>query len=73
MHAALNSPIQVYVRSSNNLAAGRQGDAAGWPSSAADVAGAGMSDAGGEAGQQAESGSWQGLYQGMLGKLSNSQ
>ncbi|WIA08827.1 hypothetical protein OEZ85_008249 [Tetradesmus obliquus] len=73
VHAALNSPIQVYVRSSNTLAAGRQGDAAGWPSSAADVAGAGMSDAGGEAGQQAESGSWQGLYQGMLGKLSNSQ
>jgi hypothetical protein len=74
VHAALNSPIQVYVRSSNNLAAGRQPDAAGWPSSVADVACTGMSDASGEAaGTQAESGSWQGLYQGMLGKLNKSQ
>jgi hypothetical protein len=74
VHAALHSHIQVYVRSSSNLAAGRQPDAAGWPGGAADVACTGTSDGSCEAaGNQADSASWQGLYQGMLGKLSKLQ
>jgi hypothetical protein len=74
MHAELHSSVQHYVRSSSNLAAGRQPDAAGWPVGAVDVAGTGTSDGSCEAaGPQADDASWQGRYQGMLGKLSKSQ